>query len=59
MARWFYERHLAHISRRRDIWYVPMGPLYAYRAIHERTEVRPLPVRLRASNCPTASTQKL
>jgi peptidoglycan/xylan/chitin deacetylase (PgdA/CDA1 family) len=38
----FYERHLAHISRRRDIWYVPMGPLYAYRAIHDRTVVRPL-----------------
>jgi hypothetical protein len=37
----FYERHLAHISRRRDIWYVPMGPLYAYRTIHDRTEVRP------------------
>jgi peptidoglycan/xylan/chitin deacetylase (PgdA/CDA1 family) len=38
----FYERHLAHISRRSDIWYVPMGPLYAYRTIHDRTEVRPL-----------------
>src|SRR4029077_18883338 len=38
----FYERHLAHISRRRDVWYVPMGPLYAYRTIHDRTEVRPL-----------------
>lgn len=38
----FYERHLAHISRRRDIWYVPMGPLYAYRDIHERTQVRQL-----------------
>ena len=38
----FYERHLAHISRRRDVWYVPMGPLYAYHTIFERTEVRPL-----------------
>jgi peptidoglycan/xylan/chitin deacetylase (PgdA/CDA1 family) len=38
----FYERHLSHISRRRDVWYVPMGPLYAYRTIHGRTEVRPL-----------------
>src|SRR5439155_21966209 len=36
----FYERHLAHISRRRDVWYVPMGPLYAYRTIHDRTEIR-------------------
>ena len=32
----FYERHLAHIARRRDVWYVPMGPLYAYHTIHER-----------------------
>ena len=38
----FYERHLAHISRRRDVWYVPMGPLYAYRTIHDRTEIRAL-----------------
>ncbi len=38
----FYERHLAHISRRPDVWYVPMGPLYTYRAIFERTEVRAL-----------------
>jgi peptidoglycan/xylan/chitin deacetylase (PgdA/CDA1 family) len=38
----FYEQHLAHIARRRDIWYVPMGPLYAYRAIHDQTEIRPL-----------------
>jgi peptidoglycan/xylan/chitin deacetylase (PgdA/CDA1 family) len=36
----FYERHLAHIAKRPDVWYVPMGPLYAFRAIHERTEVR-------------------
>jgi hypothetical protein len=26
----FFERHLAHIARRSDVWYVPMGPLYAY-----------------------------
>jgi hypothetical protein len=38
----FYERHLAHISRHRDIWYVPMGPLYAYHTIVENTEVRAL-----------------
>ena len=37
----FYEQHLAHISRRRDVWYVPMGPLYAYRTVHQRTAVRP------------------
>jgi hypothetical protein len=36
----FYERHLAHISKRPDVWYVPMGPLYAFRTIHERTDVR-------------------
>jgi len=38
----FYERHLAHIARRSDIWYVPMGPLYAYHTIYEKTEVRML-----------------
>ncbi len=36
----FYERHLAHVGRRPDVWYVPMGPLYAYRNVVERTEVR-------------------
>jgi peptidoglycan/xylan/chitin deacetylase (PgdA/CDA1 family) len=36
----FYERHLSHISHRRDVWYVPMGPLYAYKTIREKTEVR-------------------
>lgn len=38
----FYERHLAYIGKRLDIWYVPMGPLYAYRTLNEKTEVRPL-----------------
>ncbi len=37
----FYEKHLSHIGRRADVWYVPMGPAYAFRAIAERTEVRP------------------
>ena len=36
----FYEKHLSHISRRRDVWYVPMGPLYAYHTLTERTEVK-------------------
>jgi peptidoglycan/xylan/chitin deacetylase (PgdA/CDA1 family) len=35
----FYERHLAHIGRRADVWYVPMGPLYAYRTLRDRTDV--------------------
>jgi peptidoglycan/xylan/chitin deacetylase (PgdA/CDA1 family) len=38
----FYEKHLAHIARRKDVWYVPMGPLYAYHTIYEKTEVRTL-----------------
>jgi len=38
----FYEQHLAHIGKRQDVWYVPMGPLYAYRIVRERTEVREL-----------------
>ncbi len=35
----FYERHLAYVGGRSDVWYVPMGPLYAYRTIREKTEV--------------------
>jgi peptidoglycan/xylan/chitin deacetylase (PgdA/CDA1 family) len=35
----FYEQHLAHVSRRPDVWYVPMGPLYAYRTVREKTTV--------------------
>ena len=35
----FYEKHLAHIGRRPDVWYVPMGPVYAFHTIVERTEV--------------------
>jgi peptidoglycan/xylan/chitin deacetylase (PgdA/CDA1 family) len=38
----FYEKHLAHISRKPDVWYVPMGPVYAFHTIVERTEVRPV-----------------
>ncbi len=36
----FYEQHLKHIGGRRDVWYVPLGPLYAYRKVREATEVR-------------------
>jgi peptidoglycan/xylan/chitin deacetylase (PgdA/CDA1 family) len=36
----FYEQHLAYIGRRRDVWYVPMGPLYAFHAEVERIRVR-------------------
>ena len=38
----FYEKHLSHISRRPDVWYVPMGPVYAFHTIVERTDVKPL-----------------
>lgn len=38
----FYERHIKHVSGRRDTWYVPMGPLYAFRTISENTVVRAL-----------------
>jgi peptidoglycan/xylan/chitin deacetylase (PgdA/CDA1 family) len=38
----FYEKHLSHISRRPDVWYVPMGPVYAFKTIVDRTDVRPL-----------------
>ncbi len=36
----FYEQHMAHVGGRRDVWYVPMGPLYAYRTVREETQVR-------------------
>jgi len=36
----FYEKHLAHIGRRADVWYVPMGPVYAFRMINDHTIVR-------------------
>jgi hypothetical protein len=38
----FYERHLAYIGRHNDVWYVPLGPLYAHRILLASTEVRPL-----------------
>ena len=38
----FYETHLKYVGGRRDVWYVPMGPLYAYRMIRDRTEVKGL-----------------
>jgi hypothetical protein len=38
----FYERHLAHIGNRSDIWYVPTGILYSYKASADRTKVRPM-----------------
>jgi hypothetical protein len=41
----FYERHLAHIGRRPDVWYVPLGPLYAFRILTEETSVRQLKSR--------------
>lgn len=36
----FYERHLAHIGKRGDVWYVPMGPLYMYKTLREQTDVK-------------------
>jgi hypothetical protein len=36
----FYQRHMAYLGGRRDIWYAPMGPLYAYKIVVDRTEVR-------------------
>ena len=38
----FYERHLAHIGKRSNVWYVPMGPLYAYRRVANETQVQML-----------------
>jgi hypothetical protein len=33
---------LAYVGKRPDVWYVPMGPLYAFRTVRERTHVRPI-----------------
>jgi peptidoglycan/xylan/chitin deacetylase (PgdA/CDA1 family) len=41
----FYERHLAHIARRDDVWYVPMGPLYAFKTMSDEAEVTPVTAR--------------
>jgi len=38
----FYEDHLKHISGRNDVWYVPLGFLYAYREVRNAAEVREL-----------------
>jgi hypothetical protein len=38
----FWEKHLAHIGGRSDVWYVPLGPLYAYQIVRENTIVTPL-----------------
>ena len=40
--RGYYEKHLAHIGFRDDVWYVPLGPLYGYELVRERTEVQAL-----------------
>ncbi len=41
----FYEQHLAHVGGHADVWYVPMGPLYAYHTIREDTKVAALDAR--------------
>jgi peptidoglycan/xylan/chitin deacetylase (PgdA/CDA1 family) len=38
----FWEKHLAYIAGRPDVWYVPTGPLYAYQIVRESTVVTPL-----------------
>jgi peptidoglycan/xylan/chitin deacetylase (PgdA/CDA1 family) len=38
----FFEKHLAYIGGRPDVWYVPLGPLYAYQIAREHTVVTPL-----------------
>jgi len=38
----FFEKHLAYIGGRPDVWYVPLGPLYAYQIVRENTVVTPL-----------------
>jgi hypothetical protein len=35
----FYAQHLAYLAGRPDVWYVPMGPLYAYQVVRANTVV--------------------
>ena len=37
----FFEQHLAHLAGKADVWYVPLGPLYAYQVARESTVVSP------------------
>jgi hypothetical protein len=37
----FYEVHLKHIGGKNDVWYVPMGPAYAFRTVRDKTVVKP------------------
>lgn len=36
----FYEQHLSHIAKRNDVWYVPMGPLYAFKTLRDAVDVK-------------------
>jgi peptidoglycan/xylan/chitin deacetylase (PgdA/CDA1 family) len=38
----FYEQHLTYVGGHADIWYVPMGPLYAYHMVQQKTKVAAL-----------------
>jgi peptidoglycan/xylan/chitin deacetylase (PgdA/CDA1 family) len=38
----FFEQHLSYIAHRPDVWYVPLGPLYAYQLVRESTVVSPI-----------------
>ena len=38
----FYEQHLSHLSDRHDVWYVPLGPLYAFQVLTENTVISPI-----------------
>lgn len=42
----FFEKHLAYLGGRNDVWYVPLGPLYAYQLVAENTVVS----RLKSTN---------
>lgn len=38
----FYERHMAYVGNRKEVWYVPMGPLYAYQTLRASVQVQPV-----------------
>jgi peptidoglycan/xylan/chitin deacetylase (PgdA/CDA1 family) len=36
----FYEAHLRYVGHGSDVWYIPMGPLYAHHILSEKIHVR-------------------
>lgn len=53
----FYERHLSHVAGRDDIWYVPIGPLYAYWRLSDQTQVQALKTTTKMTAAPARASR--